>query len=643
MPFDELVSAAEIVAAARAYEPGTLGADAAPPPMWVPTQLTVGEFLATAGILTLDERKAIVRQALVLLEQNYAHLPLKVAMHGVNPVQRLRLLQARLNRQDAGTADPEWLFHKEMLSIFSSVRDLHTLYLLPAPFADTGAALPFTIEEFFEHGEHLYLVSRTSDRSLFPADTPDSFKQGVVVTHWNGVPIDRAVDVNGDRFAGSNLAARHSRGLAALTSRPMQFFLPPDEEWVTITYLNADGKPDELRMPWLVLQRTVAPPPPHAEAPRGVDLEGERIASLNAHLFPPAKAAAASPSGYTQTGQFLWRTVTTDSGTFGHVRITSFHLEPFDIRQHLVNFLNVLAALPEDGLILDIRSNPGGHIVAGESLLQFLTPRPIRPEPAQMVNTPLNLRLALRAPDNFGPWRESMEQSVETGAVYSGAIALTSTRLVNAIGQVYHGPVVLVTDARCYSTSDIFAAGFADHKIGTILGTEDNTGAGGANVVEQTDLLEALSGDAGTPYQALPRGASMSVAIRRMLRVGETTDGTPLEDLGVKPAERHLMTRADVLNGNPDLMEHAGRILAGMPKYRLNVGVEVGDDSLFVTLDTREIDRVDIYVDDRPRESADITQSPTRVTVDGVISAGKIRVEGFHQGALVAVTTVFTG
>ena len=44
------------------------------------------------------------------------------------------------------------------------------------------------------------------------------------------------------------------------------------------------------------------------------------------------------------------------------------------------------------------------------------------------------------------------------------------------------GPVVLITDARCYSTTDIFAAGFQDHKVGTILGTDNNTGAGGANV-----------------------------------------------------------------------------------------------------------------------------------------------------------------
>ena len=49
-------------------------------------------FLSSAGQLTAGDRKLIVRQALILLEQNYAHLPLKKAMHSIDPVQRLRVL-----------------------------------------------------------------------------------------------------------------------------------------------------------------------------------------------------------------------------------------------------------------------------------------------------------------------------------------------------------------------------------------------------------------------------------------------------------------------------------------------------------------------------------------------------------------------
>jgi hypothetical protein len=98
------------------------------------------ELLAGAEPLTVDERRQVVRQAQVLIEQLFVHLPLKRAMHAVDPVQRLRLVDRRLE----GFSDRR--FHDEMISIFVGLRDLHTNYLLPLPFAGRTATLPFRIE-----------------------------------------------------------------------------------------------------------------------------------------------------------------------------------------------------------------------------------------------------------------------------------------------------------------------------------------------------------------------------------------------------------------------------------------------------------------------------------------------------------------
>src|SRR3954468_14808700 len=106
------------------------------------------DFLTTAGTLTHAERMLIVEQALLMLDGNYVHLPLKSAMHAVNPVQRLRLLRARLLRQTAETMGPERVFHAGVSAVFHSVRDLHTNYLLPAPFAGMIAYLPFQVERY---------------------------------------------------------------------------------------------------------------------------------------------------------------------------------------------------------------------------------------------------------------------------------------------------------------------------------------------------------------------------------------------------------------------------------------------------------------------------------------------------------------
>ena len=97
---------------------------------------------------------------MVLLEQNYAHLPLKSAMYAISPVRRLRLLQDQTIRSDAESQLTDQQFHRELLSIFLSLRDLHTNYVLPAPYNRMFAFVPFLIEEFYEDGQRHYLVSQ---------------------------------------------------------------------------------------------------------------------------------------------------------------------------------------------------------------------------------------------------------------------------------------------------------------------------------------------------------------------------------------------------------------------------------------------------------------------------------------------------
>src|SRR3989442_5719228 len=161
--------------------------------------------------LSRRDRLRIVEQALLLLEMNYVHLPLKRAMHAIDPIQRLRLLRFRLMESREGALQNGMQFHKRMLEIFASTRDLHTIYLLPAPFRDQVAFLPFLIEQYFENKGKVekFMVSRVVEEFL--QRTPNSgreadlFEPGVEVLYWNGVPIRRAIEVNGEAQAGSNL------------------------------------------------------------------------------------------------------------------------------------------------------------------------------------------------------------------------------------------------------------------------------------------------------------------------------------------------------------------------------------------------------------------------------------------------------
>jgi hypothetical protein len=515
------------------------------------------------------------------------------------------------------------------------------------------------VESYFEAGSRKYIVSR-----LIAGFTHDTFEPGVTVLYWNGVPIDRAVERNGERQAGSNLPARHARGLEALTIRPMASTLPPDAEWVVVQYEGLDRQVRELRFDWMVFSPetdTRAVDPNAAEVQNstalGVDIQQEAVMLAKKVLFAPQAVAAARQARQGRTvaardtdlptilpDVFRAQSVETPHGTFGYVRIFTFNVNNPNV--FVSEFTRLVEALPHAGLILDVRGNGGGHIHAAERILQLLTPHPVEPEPVQFINTPLTLKVTqLHAPSpldpsfDLSPWTASIAQAVETGATFSRGVPITPCASANNTGQKYHGPVVLITNALCYSATDIFAAGFQDHHIGPILGIDGNTGAGGANVWTHA-LLQLLFDGTDSPFASLPNGANMRVSIRRTLRVGERS-GTPLEDLGVVPEREHRMTRRDVLNGNRDLINAAARLLSELPSRALHVNVHSqARGSLGLRVDTQGIDRLDIYLDGRPQTSRDVSDGTVEISLETIPGANVLELQGFQGGTLVAARQV---
>jgi hypothetical protein len=612
------------------------------------SSMTLREFLATSGTLSAEDRLLIARQALVILEQNYAHLPLKAARYAVNPLQRLRLLIARLSR--AGTVEAEWRFHAELLDIFGSLHDLHTRYALPQPFASAQAFLPFQIKEFVEAGTRHFVVAPTSDGSSVPGTLP----AGAEVTSWNGVPIERAVDVFADRLPGANPAARHARALG--------FAGPPDEEFVLIQYIDLDGTAKETREPWRV--RLPQPPAPAAPAPveqspleLELDLETAQLAWLKAMLFAPqvvdlinagaAEVAVPGKIGVTTrfATSFEARVVPGLSPEIGYIRIRGFtppsiEVEPGVQRPDIAGFVNefirLLELMPPAGVIVDIRRNPGGNAVMAELCLQTLTARRIDSEPLQLICTPLNLNIC-RHDNRFADWLPSMEQAVESGAVFSAGIPPTPPELLDTVPQAYIGPVVLVTDALVYSAADRFAAGFQDNGVGRVLGVDLTTGAGGANIWKHADLSKTLADVADSPYRPLPAGTDITVALRRTLRVGRNT-GAPVEDFGVRSDEVHQTTRDDILQQGVDLMAHAARLLADEgPPRRFEVELDETTDVLTARFDATNVDRADLYADGRPRGSVDLAAGTASAMIPGKPDPEEVRVEGFAGDRPVAV------
>jgi len=266
------------------------------------------------------------------------------------------------------------------------------------------------------------------------------------------------------------------------------------------------------------------------------------------------------PAPPTRDVDLSYMTLNAGAKSYGYIRIWTFagQLGP---TQFVNEFVKLLGKASASGLIIDIRDTPGRKIEAAERILQTLTGERITPEPFQFRNTDLNLRICMKGgddEDDFRRWIPSIRAGLQNGKDYSDGFPKTDPALCNSVGRRYRGPVVLITSATTYSSADIFAAGFQDHKIGPVLGIHPTTGGGGANSTVHSDL-EGL-GLTNSPYAPLPQLAELRLALRRSLRV-RGNEGVVLEDAGVKADVRHDVTRDDVLHGYPDMIQKAISLL----------------------------------------------------------------------------------
>ncbi len=580
--------------------------------------------------LSEEERDLVVSTFATLVEGLYTHLPLKKAMYAADPVQALRLLAQRSSTLD------DLSFHHEAARILTSLRDAHTRYLGPDSLAGHAAMLPFLVEAHGAPPDVHYIVSKVASDATLIGDR--RFKAGIELVWWNAVAIDRAVQLHAERETGGRADARRARAVESLTLRALRFGPPPDERWVDIGYLDLKGAEREVRIPWRAVTpkraRTAGGSTSDGWMAYALDPAAETTRRVKKLLFAPdqwladhagGKRAAARPSpseaAAVEPGQWMdtafqdnvsAKVVPTPHGDFGYLRLWSFDLA--DDVGFVDEVARLLGELPDDGLIVDLRGNPGGLIWAAERILQLLGPGPgpIEPTKFSLLATPLTRAMAAAAQNavELQPWRESLEEAVANGEPYSQAVPITPPDRCNDIGQVYGGPVVAVVDPNTYSAGDLFAAGFFDNGLGTLVTVGEATGAGGANVWMPEQVQDALL---GTRYElaTLPDGIGYSISVRRATRAGGS-DGLVIEDVGVRGHTTYAMTADDFVENNRDLLAFCGKILAGQPSTALRV-TAVGDAEVVVT--TRGLDRLDAYVDERPQGWLPVDADETTVVV----------------------------
>jgi C-terminal processing protease CtpA/Prc len=544
--------------------------------------VTLATFLKSSSNLSVSDKLCILNQARIILEEVYVHQVLKRSMYAVNPVNKLNLMIRNIKndaRYAPDSLDDDHSFHNELLEIFSSLRDLHTKYILPRPFKNRFAFLPFLIEEYYPtpfDNDPKYIITTYFEDILAKKS---GFRTGLEVLYWNNIPIKKAIGLNSRNQSGSNNEARRARGLDTLTIRSLGTSNPPDEHMVRLGCYDPVTRTNlEMEFEWLVTHH-----PPHFDLDiqeinatmmsYGFDYDTLSVNGLKSALYggssrkgkPKKSGSWIRPSHFPDLMKAKAIRVRDSDLYCGYIRIYSFAAS--DAQRFIDDFKELLGVLNEDditGLILDIRGNGGGLITASELLLANLAGEPIELQKAQFINSELTLQLCEKyAKKNdtidLSEWIRSINLSKVTGDLYSRGYPITRLGNGEIFSKIFPKPKILITDALCYSAADMFAAGFQDYGLGKIIGTHSNTGAGGANVWSHEILRSLLEGQevGNLGLAPLPKGANMSVAVRRILRKNDE----PIEDLGIAPDVLHKITKNDLLLGNTDLIRKAMEVL----------------------------------------------------------------------------------
>ena len=617
--------------------------------------------------LSRDEKEVILSSAEFLIQNLYPHLTFKKqGFKFVPPVDPLK--QAR-------QATSETDFHAATLVAISDLVDAHTLYGLPQPYRGAAAFLPFELKVYRDQDRrpHFVVTRMMKTRDSFP------FGVGAEITRWGDFSAEAYIENSRGRIPGGNPFSKIARGTLLAAIRPLRFCEPPDERIANIQYIPAGGgELAKIRLRWgvatwvgesasssrdafsinvltecaramnkmLVRRQQLKPPAPAAPAPMQVS----ELPDVFAFQYTRGTARPGLPDPERL------RSTAKPEARFGYIRIKIFARANTLSEAVIAEFRRILEEVMNteapDGLLIDIRGNPGGDIGIAESLLQMLTAAPIVPVNFHVANTPVvqeflrsmktldfkmldapSILRVIQVSNDLKPWIKDVENFDPKNPLSPGH-PLTKPSEANRIGQIYRGKCALLIDALSYSSAEIFAAGFQDHNIGPVIGTDRNTGGGGANVWTQDDLALHLSGHPTFPdVKRMPREATLSLAIRRCSRVGKPP-GIPIEDLGVT-ADLYFAAGSgeELFSGSQSVIQFACDHLANPRECEVVIrrATRLADE-IEIEIETSNVDFVLIYIDDLAQRSTDVTGEAVtvlRVPVpENVPNPSRVRVEG---------------
>ncbi|MGL4605638.1 MAG: S41 family peptidase [Iodobacter sp.] len=571
--------------------------------------------------LSRNDKQVIAEQAQLLLRDLYVNQYSKDIYYGNNPdwkkghVNPADAVQKVLNKIDKISTQE---LHTELSQIFLNQRDLHLNYNFPLPHAAFLSFLPINFART-ANGSELNEVRIDRVYSNYFKTLLPSVRQpevGDLVLEYGGLPIKQAVNnvvING---AGANLYGGFTRAIQYMTLVPQSGKVPPAEDRVLLKLRSEKtGEIYSIDLPWLVqyddanLKAKPAAAQALTDKSLALSVEGyqeqyNQFVSRNssdAEIQGFIKYATAEPS-------IKWGIVPKGDKKIAYLNISSF--APADPDQSVAIIVNLLRnqLAQTDALVVDVRSNGGGYISYADELPQLFKPGKATTSSARLLNTRLNNQFLNQDifKQYWPEWVTLINDAANTKNTYSKTGIFTSAAEANDLGQVYYKPVGVLANARSYSATDLFTCQMQDNGAATIYGEDPATGAGGANVLEQSFFANY----GPNWFKPLPGGVSMRVSWRQSVRGGYNPN-TIIEDYGCQADVNVPRVLSDLTNGDQSQFDQIAASLLAKPVSKSfyqfteptgNV-IKVKEGTSALDLQVAETEHIKVYVDNQLFES----------------------------------------
>ena len=493
------------------------------------------------------ETKALVlNQAKLILSDVFVHKDLKIKDFGPKADSAPRL--AALEKKLATISDKD--FHQSLTDIFLDLKDLHTLYYLPKPYACYETLLPINFRQVnMGLGKKAIAIYEVDDTKEIVDLLPKNFKiaAGDIVLSYNGKPILDVIKETMPKTYGANKEAQFRLAMDDLRYYNHEIDHVPAANKIEIELQNSKGERYKQTIPWITWTN-------------------EKCLAAQMMPAPVAKSKKmGSIKGETEEPILYWHINRPEFGNFGYIELTSFTPEVLSTDQTTIKIRDLLLneLKDTDGLVIDLRSNGGGQIPLAEKIIQLFSPREVTPLQYILRNTETNY-VYFRKSDIEDIFTGLLETARRLGTPYTAGGTISEKAEINDLGQAYFKPMAVFVNSKCYSSCEVFAAQVQDHEVGTVFGEDLQTGGGGANYYTLNRILEEKFAQTDpAPFAKLPAGQEINFAFRQTVRIGKN-QGRLIEDEGVKADRLSPMSHRDIFNKTNDQLLVLQRYLSSV-------------------------------------------------------------------------------